>query len=177
VDLKTVLVAALVLFTNYAWTQMTPAPGSEIKKLDYFVGSWAVEGTIGQGPWGNGGKFSSSDRAEWMPGKFFVEIHSDFKMPAETGGDGMAIAFMGYDTDANLYTYDEFNSQGRREISKGIVRGDTWTWTSTQNYGGQEVKQKMTMKVLSPSSYSLKFEVSVDGTTWMTFLDTKATKK
>jgi hypothetical protein len=35
----------------------------------------------------------------------------------------------------------------------------------------------MTMKVLSPASYSLKFEVSLDGTIWMTFMDAKATKK
>lgn len=115
--------------------------------------------------------------SEWMPGNFFVEIHADFKMPAEVGGDGKAVAFMGYDTEANQYTYDEFNSHGRRQISKGTVSGDTWTFTSAQNYGGQEVKQKMTMKVLSPASYSLKFEVSLDGTSWMTFMDAKATKK
>jgi len=177
VDLKTILISTLILFTASAWAQMAPNPGPEVKKLDYFVGSWTIEGTIGQGPWGMGGKFSSTDTTEWMPGNFFVQGHSDFKMPPEVGGDGKAMAFMGYDTDANMYTYDEFNSQGRRESSKGAVSGDTWTWTSTQNYGGQEVKQKMTMKVLSPTSYSLKFEVSLDGTTWMTFMDAKATKK
>jgi hypothetical protein len=177
VDLKTILISTLILFTASAWAQMAPNPGPEVKKLDYFVGSWTIEGTIGQGPWGMGGKFSSTDTTEWMPGNFFVQGHSDFKMPPEVGGDGKAMAIMGYDTDANMYTYDEFNSQGRRESSKGAVSGDTWTWTSTQNYGGQEVKQKMTMKVLSPTSYSLKFEVSLDGTTWMTFMDAKATKK
>jgi hypothetical protein len=177
VDLKTILVSTLVLFAASAWAQMAPKPGPEVKKLDYFVGSWTVEATIGQGPWGAGGKFSSTDTAEWMPGSFFVEGHSDFKMPPELGGDGKATSFMGYDTGENVYTYDEFNSQGRREISKGTVSGDTWTWTSMQNYGGQEIKQKMTMKVLTPASYSLKFEISMDGTNWMTFMDGKATKK
>ena len=112
-----------------------------------------------------------------MPGSFFVEGHSDFKMPPEVGGDGKAISYMGYDTDENVYTYDEFNSQGRREVSKGTVSGDTWTWTSSQTYSGQEVKQKMTIKVLTPASYSLKFEISMDGTNWMTFMDGKATRK
>jgi hypothetical protein len=84
---------------------------------------------------------------------------------------------MGYDTGQNTYTYDAFNSQGRREISKGTVSGDGWTWTSTQSYGGQEVQQKRTIKVLSPASYGIKFEVSLDGTNWMTFMDAKATKK
>jgi hypothetical protein len=176
-NLKGILVSILVLFAVSSWAQMAPKPGPEVKKLDYFVGTWSVEGTIAQGPWGAGGKFSSTDTSEWMPGSFFVEGHSDFKMPPEVGGDGKATSFMGYDTDQNMYTYDEFNSQGRRETSKGTVSGDTWTWTSTQNYDGQEVKQKMTIKVLTPASYSLKFEISIDGTNWMTFFDAKATKK
>jgi hypothetical protein len=177
VDLKTILLATLILFTASAWAQMAPKPGAEVKKLDYFVGSWTVEATIAQGPWGAGGKFSSTETNEWMPGGFFVEGHADFKMPPELGGDGKATSFMGYDTDQNVYTYNEFNSQGRREDSKATVNGDTWTWTSTHNYDGQEFKQKMTMKVLTPASYSLKFEISMDGTNWMTFMEGKATKK
>jgi hypothetical protein len=177
VDLKTILASTLVLFAASAWAQMAPKPGREVKKLDYFVGSWTIDATIGQGPWGAGGKFSSTDSNEWMPGNFFIEGHSDFKMPPELGGDGKATSYMGYDPNENMYTYDEFNSQGRREISKGTVSGDTWTWTSTANYDGQEIKQKMTMKVLSPASYSLKFEISMDGTTWSTFMEGKATKK
>jgi hypothetical protein len=177
VDLKTILISTLVLFAASAWAQMTAKPGREVKKLDYFVGNWIIEGIIGQGPWGAGGKFSSTDTTEWMQGKFFVEEHSDFKMPPEVGGDGKATSFMGYDTGQKVYTYNEFNSQGRREVSKGTVSGDTWTWTSSQDYGGQDVNQKMTMKISSPTSYSLKFEISLDGTTWMTFMNGKATKK
>jgi hypothetical protein len=166
-----------VLFTASAWGQMPAPPGPELKKLDYLVGNWTVEGTIGQGPWGAGGKFSSTDTRQWMPGNYFVEGHSDFKMPAELGGDGKAVSFVGYDTEQNVYTFDQFNSQGRHESSKGTVSGDTWTWTHTQNYGGQDVNLRMTTKTISPTSYSLKYEVSLDGTTWMTFMDAKATKK
>jgi hypothetical protein len=176
VDLKRILISTLILAAS-AFAQMAPKPGPEVKKLDYFVGTWTVEGTIGQGPWGAGGKFTSTDTSEWMPGNYFLVRHSDFKMPPELGGDGKATSFMGYDTDQNTYTYAAFNSLGRREISKGTVSGDGWTWTSTQSYGGQEVQQKRTIKVLSPASYGIKFEVSLDGTNWMTFMDAKATKK
>lgn len=176
-DFKAILVSTLVLFTASAWAQMSPTPGPEVKKLDYFVGTWSVEGTIPQGPWGPGGKFSSTETSDWMPGKFFVEGHSDFKMPPELGGDGKAVSYLGYDTEDNVYTYNEFNSMGRRENSEGTVSGDTWTWTSSQTYGGQEIKQKMTMKVLTPTTYSLKFEISMDGTTWTPFMEAKATKK
>jgi hypothetical protein len=176
-NLKAILAAALVLVTGSAWAQMAAKPGSEVKKLDYFVGSWTTEGTVAQGPWGAGGKFSSTSSTEWMPGNFFVQAHSDFKMPPEIGGEGKETSIMGYDTDQNLYTYDAFNSLGRRDTSKGTVSGDTWTWSSTQTYEGQEIKQKMTIKVLSPSSYNMKFELSMDGTNWMTFMEGKATKK
>jgi hypothetical protein len=176
-NFKTILLSTLVLLTASASAQTAPTPGKEVKKLDFFVGTWMVDGTIAQGPWGAGGKFTSTNTAEWMPGKFFVEGHADFKMPPELGGDGKAVSYLGYDTDENVYTYNSFNSQGRRETSTGAVSGDTWTWTSSANYGGQEIKQKRTMKVLSPTSYSLKFEVSTDGTNWMPFMDAKATKK
>ncbi len=174
---KAFLILSLVLLTVSAWAQMAAKPGPEVKKLEYFVGSWSIEGTVAEGPWGAGGKFTSSATSEWMVGDFFVEGHGDFKMPPELGGEGKATSIMGYDTDENVYTRDEFNSQGRRAVSKGTVSGDTWTWTSSRNYGGQDIKQKVTMKTLTPTSYTMKLEISMDGTNWMTFMDTKATKK
>lgn len=176
--LKLIVITLTLLFAANVWAQMTPPkPGPEVKKLDYFVGTWTTEGTIAAGPWGQGGKFSGTDTMEWMPGNFFLEGHSDYKMPPELGGDGKAVSFMGYDENQNAYTYNEFNSQGRRETSKGSVSGDTWTWTSSQNYGGQEIQQKMTIKIVSPTSHTMKFEVSTDGTNWMAFMDAKVTKK
>ncbi len=176
--LRIFLILWLAAMTTSVWGQTNVQPGPEVKKLDYFVGNWASEGTIAQGPWGMGGRFSAAGTNEWMPGNFFVQGHAAFKMPPEVGGEGKEVAFMGYDTDQNLYTYDSFNSQGRRETSKGTVNGDTWTWNSTATYGGQDIAQKMTMKILSANSYSFKFEVSLDGgKTWMTFMDGKATKK
>lgn len=177
-NLKTILIAFVFLCAGSVWAQMTPpTPGSDVKKLDYFAGTWTVEGTIAQGPWGMGGKFSSTRKTSWMTGSFFLEGRSDFKMPAELGGDGEAVYYMGYDTEKNVYTNSEFNSQGRREVSIGTLNGDTWTWNSAQNYFGQDVKKKMTVKVLSSTSYSVKLEVSTDGTDWMPFMEAKATKK
>lgn len=175
-NLKKIFLSALVLLSAAAWAQPSK-PGPELKKLDYFLGTWTTDATIAQGPWGAGGKFTSSHSSEWMPGGFFLQGHADFTMPAELGGDGKGVSFMGYDTNENVYTYDQFNSQGHRQLSKGTVSGDTWTWTSSQIYAGQEFKQRMTIKVLTPTSYSMKFEISMDGTNWMTFMEGKATKK
>src|SRR5690349_16740806 len=108
---KMIFVPVMILFAISAWAQMPAKPGPEVKKLDYFVGSWTTEGTVAQGPWGAGGKFSSTDTSEWMSGNFFVVGHGDFKMPPEVGGDGKQTSIMGYDTDENVYTYTAFNSQ------------------------------------------------------------------
>jgi uncharacterized protein DUF1579 len=174
---KAILVLTLIGCAASAWAQMPAKPGPEVKKLEYFVGSWTTEGTVAQGPWGPGGKFSATDTSEWMPGNFFITGHSDFKMPPEVGGEGKETSIMGYDTDQNVYTYDGFNSQGRHEVSRGTVSSDTWTFTSSANHGGQDIKQKLTIKILTPASHTMKFEISMDGTNWMTFMEGKATKK
>jgi hypothetical protein len=174
---RLVLISFVLLIAASSWAQMNVAPGPELKKLDYFAGSWSTECTIAQGPWGMGGKFTSTDTSEWMSGNFFLQGHNEFKMPPELGGEGKGTSFIGYDTDQNTYTMDAFNSQGRREEWRGTVSGDTWTWNGSQTYAGQEFKQRMTMKVLSPASYSVKFEISMDGKDWMTFMEGKATKK
>jgi hypothetical protein len=43
--------------------------------------------------------------------------------------------------------------------------------------GGQTYKGRFTMKVLSPTSYTMKYERSLDGTNWMTAVEGTATKK
>lgn len=84
---------------------------------------------------------------------------------------------IGYDTRRNVYTFDAFSSLGLHQTSEGSVNGDTWTWTSRPAYGAQTVQQRMTMKILSPTSYILKFEISEDARTWKTFMEGKAVKK
>jgi len=168
-------VALFVLCAASARAQMEmPKPGPELKKLDYFVGTWVSDGDMKPGPMGPGGKVSMTEHSEWMAGGFFVQVHSEFKTPM---GDGTGIAFMGYSPDDKGYTYDEFNSMGEAEHSKGSVDGDTWTWTNDEKMGGQTIHGRFTVKILTPSSYSFKFEVSSDGATWSTVMEGKATKK
>ena len=158
-----------------AQTVARPAP--EVAKLGYFVGKWATKGTILSGPWGTGGDFSWTETTEWMSGNFFVVGHWDFHMPAELGGDGEELFVMGYDAARSVYSFDAFSSQGLHQVSKGTLSGDLWTWTSESIQNGKPVQQKMTMQILSPTSYSLKFELSSDGAKWMTFMEGKAVKK
>jgi hypothetical protein len=152
----------------------TPRPAPELKKLDYFAGTWTTEGEIKPGPMGSGGKFTGTNRVEWMEGGFFLVTRSEFNGAM---GKGAETAYMGYDSDDKMYTYDSFNTLGEADHAKGNVDGDTWTWQSKTRMGAQTMKGRLTIKMLSATAYNFKFETSPDGTTWTAVLEGKTRKK
>jgi Protein of unknown function (DUF1579). len=172
---RVMLSVVLAGVTASAQAQMDmPKPAPELKKLDYFAGNWKVEGEMKPGPMGPGGKVSGTDSWGWMEGNFFLVNHSKF---AGAGmGSGSGTAFMGYDADKKMYTYDEFNSMGETVHSTGTVDGNTWTWVNDAKMGSQMMKGRFTVMVVSPTSYTFKFEVSQDGTTWNTVMEGKEMK-
>ncbi len=176
---KIALALTLMLTSLAAVAQMgQPIPAPELKKLDYFTGHWTSEASIASGPWGAGGKFTDAVNGEWMKGDFFLLSHSDFSLPPELGGAGDSLAVLGYDPDKKMYTEERFDSTGRHVVTTGALNGDTWTWTGSSNYNGMTIQSRMTIKVVSPTSYTSKYEVSADGgANWMPFWDGKATKK
>ncbi len=175
---RTLAVACVVLFVfaglifAQAPPQM-PKAGPEQKRLGYFVGKWTTQGDAKESPFGPAGKFTSTDRNEWFPGGFFVVLHSNGKSPM---GAVNELAVMGYNAEEKVYTYDGFDNFGFHETSKGTVQGDTWTWTSETKMGGKLMKNRFTIKELSSTSYSFKFETSTDGGAWSTIVEGKSTK-
>lgn len=126
---STVFAVLLCIVALSAQAQMQmPKPSPELKKLDYFVGDWKTDATMTPG-----GKFAASDHSEWL-GEFFLINHSKFTSPF---GPGTEVEIMSYDPVGEVYSYDSFSSSGRHEIAKGTLDGDTWTWTSDLNMGGQ----------------------------------------
>ncbi|MGA2979699.1 MAG: DUF1579 family protein [Terriglobales bacterium] len=170
--ISTLFIATLLLAAMASAQMQMPKPGPEHKKLDYFVGNWTCDGDIKPGPMGPGGKETSIDELKWMDGGFFVVIHSTFK--SASMGNGTGISFLGYDGDDKKYTYNEFNSQGEAVVSKGTVDGDTWTWIGDMK--APPGKGRFTEKILSPTSYSYKFDMSSDGSKWTPVLEGKCTK-
>jgi hypothetical protein len=151
-----------------------PKPAPELKKLDYFVGTWMARGDLKAGPMGPGGKFTGTNYVQWMDGGFFLVTHSDFNGAM---GKGTETSYMGYDSKEKMYTYDSFNTLGEADHAKGNVDGDTWTWLSETTMGSQTSKGRLTINVLSATAYNFKFEMSHDGATWVTLLEGKDTKK
>jgi len=151
--------------------QGPPKPGPEVKKLAYFVGNWKEEGK--SMAHGMSGPVSSTQKCEWMSGGFFIVKHSDNKSPM---GDFKSMAVMGYDPQAKTYTYNEFDSWGDAITAKGTVSGETWTWTSEMTMDGKLTKSRVTIKEISKTEYTLKYESSIDGSTWTSGMETTLTK-
>jgi hypothetical protein len=152
----------------------TPRRAPELRKLDYFAGTWIAKGEIKPGPLGPGGRFTGTNHVHWMDGAFFLVTHSEFSGAI---GKGMETSYMGYDSHDKMYTYDSFNTLGEADHAKGNADGDTWTWQSETRMSSQTIKGRLTIKVLSATAYNFKFEVSPDGTSWNTMLEGQDTKK
>jgi|SRR5882672_971254 len=170
-----IAIATMLLIAVASAQPPAAKPGPEHKKLDYFTGNWTSEGDVKPGPMGPGGKVTVSEDSKWMDGGYFVVMHSTFKGGAM--GDGTGVSYMGYDPQEKVYTYDEFNSMGEVVHAKGTLEGDTWTWTNEMKMGPQTFKGRYITKIVSPTSYTYKFEVSPDGTNWSLVMDGKQTKK
>lgn len=165
----------LSVTASFVQAQMDmPKPAAELKKLDYFAGTWSFDGEMKPGPMGPGGKTTGTDKVEWMDGGFFLVSHTSFTSPM---GKTTGTAYMGYNSDDKVYTYSAFNSMGQNEVSKGTLEGDTWTWNSESKMMGQVMRSRFTIKQLSATSYSFKFEMAPPGGELALVMDGKATKK
>ncbi|MBV9157166.1 MAG: DUF1579 family protein [Acidobacteriaceae bacterium] len=168
-----VLAPLFFCVANYAQNPQMPQPAPELKKLDYFVGTWKTDAEMKASPNGPGGKMTATDHNEWMQGNFFLMIHSNFSLGM---GSGLEVGVMGYDPVRKVYTYASYNSFGEHETGTGTLDGDTWTWNSEQT-GMPGGKWRYTQKILSPTSFSIKFEMAPDGSTWATAMEGKSTKQ
>jgi len=168
-----VLVAMLFIAVATSFAQMGP-PAPELKKLDYFTGTWSMDGDVKPGPMGAGGKNTGTDKYEWMDGKYFMVSHATH---SGVMGEGTETAYYGYDANKKVYTYDSFSSMGEHNIATATIDGDTWTWLFDVPMGNMTMKGRFVMKTTSATSYTYKLEFSQDGTSWNLVMDGKATKK
>ena len=162
------------LFCAAAAVAQAPKPAPELKKLDFMTGTWTIDADLKAGPMGPGGKITETEKCVWQDGGFYLICNSDY-----TGamGSGVGLSVLGYSTENKVYTYHDFNSWGEFGDSKGTVEGDAWTWSNDMKTGGTTMKGRYGVKILSPTSYSMAYEISQDGAKWVLVMDGKATKK
>jgi hypothetical protein len=167
------MVGALGVAIAYAQGQ-APKPGPELKKLEYFVGTWSSEGEMKPSPFGPGGKFTGTEQIEWMDGDFFLVGHAEGD---SSMGHEKSLSVWGYDADKKVYTYHAFNSMGEAISATGTAAGDSWNWTSEETMAGKLMRSRYTIKTASPTSYTFKLEMQPEGGEWGTMMEGKASKK
>jgi hypothetical protein len=145
--------------------QTKPTPPPELEKIAFLAGNWNVEFTEYSTDGTAQRKSSVTFDNQWMAGNYFLVMRSTY--PDGTTG----VAYMGYDTATKVYTFDEYESSGYVDHSTGTFEGDSLKWVSNR-----DTKSHFTMKVLSPASYSFKFESLVEGSKWKTTMDGTAKK-
>jgi hypothetical protein len=170
-----VIASATTLSTSSAQEQQPSKPGPEHARLGYFVGKWNVEGDVKPSPMGPGGKTKSTDTCEWFEGHFSVICRSEGTTPA---GPSKGLGILAYNTEEKVYTYYgvDNSNMAMATVPKGTLRGDTWTYTDEATYGGTKVKSRVTIKELSPTSYTFRLEMQGPDGKWMPMVETKNTK-
>jgi hypothetical protein len=156
-----------------AQTEQAPKPGPELKKLDYFTGTWHTKGNMKSSVFGPAGKINGSLRAEWAQGNFFqIRIHEE----QNSSGKYTSLSIVGYDADKKVYTAYSFNGEGRVNQSEGMLAGDIWSWSKEYKINGEVIKTRTIIKPTSATSYDFKWEIAPAGSNWITVQEGKATK-
>lgn len=152
-----------------------PKPGPEHQRLGYFVGKWTAEGEMKPGPFGPGGKMSTTDTCEWFEGRFAVVCRSEGKSPV---GPLRNIGILGYSTEEKVYTYYGVDNSGMimTSVARGTVQGDTWTYTDESVMGGQKMKSRVVIRELSPTSYVFTMDIQGADGKWVTMMESQQTK-
>jgi hypothetical protein len=172
----TILAAGLALAAPAVTpAQDAPKPGPEHKKLEYFAGKWTSEAQAKTNPFGPAGKYTSKDDCSLFQGGFGVVCQSEGTGPT---GPMKSIGIMGYSGEEKVYTYYGLDSSGMvpTTVSRGTLAGDTLVYTDESKLGGKPMKSRYTIKQLSPTAYTFKWEMQDDKGTWATLMDGKATK-
>ena len=154
-------------------SQSTHKPSSELQKEgDYYVGNWKLTGETKANAFGRGGqKFESSERLERMPGGFFLLARS------YEGEKWTQITIIGYDENKKIFTHTAYNTRGEIEVMEGTEQGDTEIWSGDGKVDGKPLKQRLTIKRVSPTRYTFKFEMAPRGGDWSLVYEGQGTKE
>jgi hypothetical protein len=150
-----------------------PKPGPEHKALEYFVGTWSIEGERQASPFGPAGKFTGTSTCEWFEGRYHVVCKGTGTGPTGQVSD---LGFVGYSAQRKVYTYNAINSTGIAPEATGTKQGTTWTWNFSPTIKGEKVQGRFTIVETSPTEYAFKEELRQGGK-WMTTEEGKSTKK
>lgn len=154
-------------------SQAMPAPSSQQLAMGYFGGAWKVTGTTKISPASAAAQFTSTQQGDWVPGNYFMEVHSVTHGPL---GDVHAVRMMEYNSADHVYTYNEYNSLGEHVVGVGKIEGQKWVWETTKKLNGVATKGRYITTFVTADAYSIKSEVQKPGGGWLTVSEGVATR-
>lgn len=168
---RSILIILLVLAVPcLAFGQSQPAPppkpGPEIQRLGAFVGTWKTDS-------------GETVTYEWFTGGFHLIGHVENSGPE---GKSTELRILTYDPDAKTFTQYRITSKGPGGTltnlggTGGTVTENTWLtqWDGTAS--GKPAKYRFTIAFVTPTLFTAKLEVSVDGGPWTVAFETKGHK-
>ena len=171
---SSVAVILICGFTSLLLAQAPPAPpkpGPEHKKLEYFIGTWKTEGEIKANKFVPAGKVVTTETITLDPAGFYVEVDR----PA-AGQIPRTQGITAYDSHTKAYTSFYANSAGMVGTGTGSVNGNTWTWMVEDKFAGKAIKGRTTITMLSPTQYTIKYEMADEKGGYTTITEGTATK-
>jgi len=162
-----VLLAASILS---AQTRSEDKPARE--RLNYFLGTWNIEMHMKTGAL-NSYSYFAIEHNEWAPDHSLLLSKPEGNTAPAEG----SIVVMGYSPLKQVYTYHILKSTGDSEDLQGTVEDGTWTWLSDEvRTDRQSTKTRISMKEISPTSYTLRVETLPANGTWFTVMEGTAKK-
>lgn len=156
-----------------AQTPQMPAPGPEQKNLAYFEGTWKFEGKLHASPFGPEGAMTGTETCQMFQGGWHLVCDSQGTSPM---GSMKGHTLMTYDHQTRQYRYFSVSTMPEAEMAEGTFADGTWTWTNEVTMEGKKIQSRFLMKEVSPTSYTMKWEMSTDGTEWKPVMEGTSTK-
>jgi len=166
-------IAAHAAFGSAALAQ-PPAPGPEIQKLGYYVGTWKGEGEAKGGPFGPAGKLSSTTTCEWFPGGFQLVCRGEESGPT---GTRTFLGIRAWDAAAKAYTEYGISSFGETEYTTGGTLVDNRrTFVVNTESDGKPLALRYTEVQVSSKLFTYQAEVAIDNGPWATIAEGRVQK-
>jgi hypothetical protein len=174
---RTAIVVGMVVlaFAVSLWAQtMAPKPDPEIKKFDVFMGHWTYAVEYKAGPLGPASKATGDLTIKKILGGFFFQNQATEKGPM---GETQLMEIVGYDPVNKKFTSNEFHSDGIMFSGTYAVNGNTWTYMGKVTVEGKPIMVKNVMTLAADMMIlEAKGEISVDGNSWVPWVEAKYTK-
>jgi len=169
-------ISGLCMLVVLTGSLLSAQTGSENKpareRLNYFAGTWNVEMHMKAGAL-NSRVYFATEHNEWASDHSLLLSRPEADRSLPEG----SLAVMGYSSSKHAYTYHILKSTGDSEDMHGTVDDRTWTWLSDElRTVGESTKTRITMKEISPTSYTLQVETLPTGGSWFTVMEGTAKK-